>query len=48
VIIVIPKIKKSWGQNILPNKINLALGILNKKSGLPSILTNGSPKKTIK
>jgi hypothetical protein len=29
VIMVIPKMKKSWGQKIFPNKINFAAGILN-------------------
>jgi hypothetical protein len=48
VTIVIPKIKKSWGQNTFPKMINFASGTLNRKRGLPLYLMNGSVKKSAK
>jgi hypothetical protein len=48
VIIVNPKMKKSWGQKTLPKMINLASGILKRNSGLPCTWINGRPKNIMK
>ena len=48
VTIVNPKMKKSCGQNILPNRINFPSGILNKKNGLPFIFIKGIVRNNAK
>ncbi len=43
-----PKIKKSWAQNIEPNKINFFSETLKRNNGSPLYLINGTVKKTIR
>ena len=48
VSMAIPKIKKSCGQNTMPNIINLRSSTLSINSGSLFTLINGSVKKTIR
>ena len=47
VIIPIAKMKKSCGQNILPNKMNFPFTKLIIKKGIPFNFINGKAKNTI-
>ncbi len=48
VTIVSPKMKKSCGQNTLPNKMNLALGTLKRNKRLPVHINKWQGKKECK
>jgi hypothetical protein len=48
VIIAMANMKKSWGQNILLNKINLPSTKLMSIKGIPLIFTKGIRKKMAK
>jgi len=48
VIMAIAKMKKSWGQNILLNKINLPAGRLIIINGILFTLMKGNTKNTVR